>query len=105
MLDDKQKAHIVLSCMFRPGEVDQRLYAWKMRGTNDVKLIAAINDESAARIAVQARIDVCEMSEDHALEAVLTEDYLAPIDPDMFFQGDAPLWKGADKLEGAVDKV
>jgi len=105
MLEDKQKAHIVLSCVFRPSEVDQRLYAWKMRGGSDVKLIAAVDDESAARIAVQARMDHCEMSEEHALEAVKTEDYLALIDPDMLFQGEAPLWGGAERLEGIIDKI
>ena len=82
-----------------------RLYAWKMRGGNDVKVIAALDDESAARIAVQARIDHCGMSEEHALEAVLSEDYLAPVDPDMLFQGEAPLWGGAEKVGRAVDKV
>jgi hypothetical protein len=82
-----------------------RLYAWKMRGADDVKVIAALDDESAARIAVRARIDLCEMSEEHALEAVRHEDYIGPVDPDVLFQGESPLWDGAGRLSDAVAKV
>lgn len=82
-----------------------RLYAWRMRGTSDVKLIAALNDESAARIAVAARIAYCEESERDALHAVLNEDRLARVDPDVLFQGESPLWDGGRRIAEAVEGV
>lgn len=80
-----------------------RLYAWKLRGSDDAKLIAAVDDEAAARTAVQARIELCEMSEEHAVEAVLHEDWIAPVDPDHLF--DLEPWDGPGELGGAVAKI
>jgi len=82
-----------------------RLYAWKLSGADDAKLIAAEDDESAARIAVRARIELCEMSEEHAVEAVLKEDWIAPVDPDHLLQGDMRPWDGPGELGRAVAKV
>jgi len=79
------------------------LYAWKLRGADDAKLIAAGDDEAAARIAVRARIDLCEMSEESAVEAVLTEDWIAPVDPDHLLQGEVVPWDGpGDWLPGGL---
>lgn len=80
-----------------------RLYAWRP-GSDDVKIIAAVDDESAARIAVQARIDHCEQTEAEALEHVTTRDSLRRIDPDALFQGEAPLWDGLRDVGDSVPK-
>jgi hypothetical protein len=115
-LTARDKANILIDCLmneeirkelgFRPMP-DQyfKLYAWRP-GSSDVKIIAAIDDESAARIAVQARIDLCGMTEQEALEHVTTRDLLAEIDlADPLFQGEAPLWDGLRKIGGSVDKA
>lgn len=81
-----------------------KLYAWRP-GSDDVKIIAAIDDESAARIAVQARIDHCEMTEQEALEHVTTRDDLRRVDPWALFQGESPLWDGLRNVGDSVVKA
>jgi hypothetical protein len=99
------KTKAVRDCFFNGAEADLQLYAWRMEGT-DVKLIFAVDDESAARIAVRARIDLCEMSEEDALFAVKYKDALAPVDVhDVLYQGEAPLWDGAEPVGPYVEKV
>ncbi|KKL62406.1 hypothetical protein LCGC14_2185520 [marine sediment metagenome] len=97
-----QKVPIVRGWFFKNPEATHRLYVWRP-GSDDVKLIFAIDDESAARIAVQARIDYNEMTEQEALEHVEWHDLLVEVDPtSIFFQGEAPLWAGLRKLENVV---
>jgi hypothetical protein len=109
------KQHVLADCFLKEEEQDKlgwrpaldnhlRPYAWRP-GSDDVKLIFAIDAESAARIAVRARIDG-GMAEQEALEHVTTRDLLAEIDlADLLFQGEAPLWDGLRKIGGAVDKA
>jgi hypothetical protein len=104
MLTPKDKADIVTDCFVNQHPVTKAacggrrgagfgIYAWRP-GSDDVKLIFAIDAESAARIAVRARIDG-GMAEQEALEHVTTRDLLAEIDlADLLFQGEAPLWNG-----------
>lgn len=99
-----QKVPIVRAWFFKNPEATHRLYVWRP-GSDDYKLIFAIDDESAVRIAIQARIDHNEMSEKDAFEAVMYGDLIASIDPDTFYQGEAPLWDGALKVGNAVRKV
>ena len=98
-----QKTPIVRDWFFKNPESGFQLYVWRP-GSDDVKLIFAIDDESAARIAVQARIDHNEMTEQEALEHVTTRDLLVKVDPTfILFQGEAPVWDGLrDHLEESV---
>jgi hypothetical protein len=113
MLSLTDKQNIVVDCFInaipsiksRIPKRHYRLYAWRP-GSDDVKIIAALDDESAARIAVQARIDHNEMTEQEALEYVTTRDLLAEIDlTSVFFQGEAPLWNGLQNVGDSVDKA
>ena len=106
MLTDSDKANILYHWAFRPNHEDTTHYPYVWRpGSDDVKIIFAIDDESAARIAVQARIDHNEMSEQEALEHVTTRDLLVKVDPDVFFQGEAPLWDGLRSVADAVERA
>lgn len=98
-----QKVPIVRDWFFKNPEAECQLYVWRP-GSDDVKLIFAIDDESAARIAVQARIDHNEMTEEEAVEHVTKRDLLARVDPTfILFQGEAPLWDGRHALRHAVE--
>jgi hypothetical protein len=109
------KQHVLVDCFLKREEQDRlgwrpaldnhlRPYAWRP-GSDDVKVIFAVDDESAARIAVRARMDLNEMSEAQAVEHVYCRDDLRRIDPDAFFQGESPLWDGPEKVGRAVKKV
>lgn len=110
MLSTADKRNIITDCIINAclamghGVPDQhfRIYAWRP-GSDDVKLIFAIDDESAARIAVRARMDHNEMSEAEALEHVTCYDTLCCVDPDALFQGEAPLWDGLRSVGDSVD--
>ena len=109
----EQKAAVLVGTTLLRKDAEERhgegavhaLYAWRP-GSDDVKLIAAINDESAARIAIRIRIEG-GMSEREAVDHVCRKDDLRRIDPDLVFQGDpkVALWDGAEKVGWAVQKV
>lgn len=112
MLTPHDKSNILVDCLIdfearkilgRLGQESSfQLYAWRP-GSDDVKIIAAVDDESAARIAVRARMDHNEMSEMEALEHVTTRDDLRRVDLSfMLFQGEAPLWDGLREIEDVV---
>lgn len=96
------KIKVVRDWFFNSNRSDHKLYVWRP-GSDDVKLIFAIDDESAARIAVKARIDHNEMTEKEALEHVLIHDLIAEVDSTfMLFQGLAPLWDGTGHIGDCV---
>lgn len=111
-MSPEDKLNIVVDCVVGaeaarelglPNDMGYRAFAWIMAGTDDAKMIFAIDEEGAARIAIRARMDHCEQSEDEAFETVALKDEIRPLDvADILFQGEAPLWDGARSVAAMI---
>lgn len=84
---------------------DRRLFAWRMRGAGDVKLVRADDEEQAARVAIQARVEFCEMSRQDARLAVVRDDDISPADEEELTAEDPGAWDGRESVGHAVNRV